>query len=220
MSFTYTIMKSVINENPELVKKAIESIPKSELMQIITDETTKGTSETINLLLDLKIPYDMFTESNGLNILLHVAQKSNNLNLIILLLKNGADVNSRDKKQKTILMKSSFEGRDKTVNEILKFNPDLYLTDVNGKNVFNLTSDKLCLQLLYQHENQHNLTKIKHLEELNKEQQMENVKLYQENSYLNNIIMVKQYEPSHPSSPVQEQWELINKSDNEQKNID
>ncbi len=214
MNLSSTIMTSLKNDNPEILKKIIYSIPKSELIASIEKEIKYGKSETIELLLNLKVPLDVFTKNNSLDEYLHKA----NIHLCILLLQNGADVNTCDEKQQTLLMKTGFyctSDAIKMTTEILKFNPNLYLKDIFGNNAFD-NSIKECVVLLYKHIEQCNLTKIKNLEELNKKQQTENLDLKKENSELKDIIMTKyNVPPRPPPPPVQEQWELIHKSDNE-----
>ncbi len=221
MNLLSTIITSLKNDNPEFIKKIIDSIPKTELIKKIKEEINGGKSETIELLLNLNIPFDAYTENNSLDEFLHIA----NNKLKILLLQNGANVNTRDGRQRTITMILCDNGHNDSLVEILKFNPDLNLTDIDNKNAFHYASHHHgCgfANILYQHLNKcnsNNLNKIKNLEELNEKQQTENLDLKKEILNLKNIIMTKHNDTPHPPPPTQEQWELINKSDNEHENI-
>ena len=231
-----TVLKS---DNIELLKKIIKSIPKSELLNIITNEIRSKSSYNIKILIELKILSDIF-DNNELIKMLHMTSGSYfNIEYLKILLQYGVDVNSYSDYKETILINSCRVKNYDCIIEILKFNPDLFLKDSKNKDAFYYAEGYIELKNLLVYHNikrdaQQNEDKIKKVEELNKDkikkleefeelikkQICENLELKKENSELKEIITMSHNNPQRPSPPTQEQWELINKSDNEQKPIE
>lgn len=90
-----------------------------------------GTTMPVTQLLEGRSDVRI-KDANG-NTALMVSCGERHLNVMMELLTHGADPNDRDPQMRTPLMLLSVLGEDEMIRLLLKYKPDLHLTDLGGK---------------------------------------------------------------------------------------
>ncbi|MEO0413039.1 MAG: ankyrin repeat domain-containing protein [Pseudomonadota bacterium] len=93
-----------------------------------------------NMLLQRDANPDIRNKSDGRTVLMFYAERGDKIGVELLLSKN-ADVDEQDNLGQTALMKAVRARKLRIVQKMLESNPDLYITDATGRDVFDIASE-------------------------------------------------------------------------------
>ncbi|MEM7569660.1 MAG: ankyrin repeat domain-containing protein [Pseudomonadota bacterium] len=93
-----------------------------------------------NLLLQRDANPDIRNKSDGRTVLMFYAERGDKIGVELMLSKN-ANVDEQDNLGQTALMKAVRAKKLRIVQKILEAEPDLYITDATGRDVFDIASE-------------------------------------------------------------------------------
>lgn len=100
----------------------------------------KGGPAWTNMLLERDADPNIRNKSDGRTPLMFYAERGNKLGIDVMVA-NRADPNVQDDLGETALMKAVRSRKLRTVQRLLEMNPDLYITDATGRDVFDIAAN-------------------------------------------------------------------------------